>query len=71
MGIGSESKESEKKTLNGLVMKYFILKPKGHSAHAKASRAAIEAYAFEIGDENPKLASELREWSEKERRAEI
>lgn len=51
---------------SGLVMKYFILKPNGDTPHAKASRAAMEAYAFVIKEENPKLASEIQEWVRRE-----
>jgi hypothetical protein len=53
----------------GLVMKYFILKPKGKSKadmHAMASRAAMTTYANVIEPVNPKLAKELTEWVLKE-----
>jgi len=44
-------------------MKYFVLKPGGSSAYAKASREAMIAYSFAIELENPELAKQLREWS--------
>ncbi len=47
----------------GLQMKYFVLKPLGIDAYAEASRCAMMKYADVIWDENPELASELREWS--------
>lgn len=54
------------KSKTGLVMKYFVLKPKGHSPYAIASRAAMEAYAFQIAEVNSQLAIELREWVKRE-----
>lgn len=55
--------------MNGLQMKYFVLKPRGDDAYAKASRAAMTAYAKAIEDENPILAQELKIWVTKEIRA--
>lgn len=52
--------------MNGLEMKYFILKPKGSSPYHKASRAAMNQYARLIEQENPELAEQLREWTFKE-----
>lgn len=54
------------KSTKGLEMKYFVLKPKGHNSYAQASRRAMEAYAEIIEGENPQLASELREWVNRE-----
>ena len=34
--------------MNGLVMKYFVLKPKGTDVYALASRRAIAMYAETI-----------------------
>ena len=48
--------------MNGLQMKYFVLKPKGNDAYANASRMAMAAYAKAINDENPKLKQELIDW---------
>jgi hypothetical protein len=52
--------------MSGLQMKYFVLKPHGHDEYAKASRAAMRAYANHIRDENPELCVELREWADRE-----
>jgi len=46
----------------GLQMKYFVLKPRGNSPYATASRDAMIAYADSIESENPELASELTGW---------
>ena len=48
--------------MNGLLMKYFVLKPGGIDAYAKASRKAMLTYASYIEDENYQLATELEEW---------
>lgn len=50
--------------MNGLKMKYFVLKPKGgfNDAYAKASRAAIKAYADAVLAENPNLSHDLHMW---------
>lgn len=55
--------------MNGLLLKYFVLKPAGSDAYAQASRMAMEEFARDIADENPVLARELREWTERERAA--
>ena len=54
--------------MSGLKMKYFVLKPRGdfHDPYAKASRAALKAYAKAIEDENPELAHDLYTWEIKE-----
>lgn len=52
--------------MTGLVMKYFVLKPAGDHAYAKASRKAMETYAREIREENPELHFQLTEWIERE-----
>lgn len=52
--------------MNGLQMKYFVLKPKGNDRYAEASRAAMNQYARLIEHENPQLAKELREWTQRE-----
>ena len=52
--------------MNGLEMKYFILKPAGDSAYAKASVEAMLAYANAIEDENQELATDLRLWASTE-----
>lgn len=48
--------------MNGLQMKYFVLKPKGDDVYAEASRAALRAYANHIAVENMELANDLWEW---------
>ena len=52
--------------MDGLLMKYFVLKPKGTDTYAKASRAAIRAYANIVLAENPVLSNELHEWADRE-----
>ncbi len=55
--------------MNGLVMKYFILKPKAKSKddiYAMASQDAMLAYADAIQNENPQLAKELNNWAGEE-----
>jgi hypothetical protein len=51
---------------DGLMMKYFVLKPKGDDVFAKASRRAMRAYADTIHNENPTFANELRAWADNE-----
>jgi hypothetical protein len=54
------------KKMSGLEMKYFVLKPqskKPTDPYALASRIAMKAYANEIKNENPELASSLRKWA--------
>lgn len=55
--------------MSGLQMKYFVLKPAGDSRYAAASRKAMMAYAQHIEEENPDLASDLREWAVTEGKA--
>lgn len=52
--------------MSGLIMKYFVLKPKGSDAYARASRNAMRAYALAIQDENKELAYSLWEWVKNE-----
>ena len=49
--------------MNGLFMKYFVLKPSGDDAYAKASRAAMFAYAKSIAGENHELAKQMNDWA--------
>ena len=49
--------------MNGLKMKYFVLKPAGNDAYAQASRAAMKAYAEAIKDENVQLNHDLHMWA--------
>lgn len=52
--------------MQGLEMKYFVLKPKGTNAYAAASRTAMNAYARAIKCANPTLSRELLAWAEDE-----
>ena len=54
------------KKQDGLVMKYFVLKPRGDDIYARASRAAMMHYARLIQSDNPVFAAELREWADSE-----
>lgn len=55
--------------MSELLMKYFVLKPRGSDAYAKASRRAMRAYAVAIEAENPELACDLDEWVNREHKA--
>lgn len=50
--------------MNGLLMKYFVLKPesKDDDDYAFASRMAMRAYAANIKHTNPQLAEKLHSW---------
>ena len=51
--------------MNGLRMKYFVLKPRSKTrfdAYAIASRCAMRTYAECIENENSELAQDLRNW---------
>lgn len=50
----------------GLLMKYFVLKPRGMDWHANASRVAMRAYAEAIKGHEPQLAAELLAWADEE-----
>ena len=50
----------------GLLMKYFVLKPSGNNIYASASRTAMRAYAHSIENQNLTLSRELREWADSE-----
>lgn len=55
--------------MTGLEMKYFVLKPRSKTVgdpYAKASRAAMHAYAKAIREENQRLAENLEDWAYKE-----
>jgi hypothetical protein len=51
---------------SGLQLKYFVLKPRGESAYARASRIAMRAYAEAIQAHNSSLARDLKMWVEGE-----
>lgn len=46
----------------GLQLKYFVLKPKGADAYARASRMALQTYADAIRPTNGNLADDLSIW---------
>ena len=52
-----------------LQMKYFVLKPAGDDAYAKASRAAMLAFADAYVAENPQMATEVADWVGREKAA--
>lgn len=52
-----------------LEMKYFVLKPKGPTPFAIASRMAMDAYAASIRRTDPDLAQGLVSWVDREREA--
>lgn len=52
--------------MDGLLMKYFVLKPAGNDMYARASRRAMRSYARFIREENPVLSDELRAWADAE-----
>ena len=56
----------KEKTKTGLVMKYFVLKPKGDNKFAEASREAMKKYAEVIEETNLQLGVELRNWAGQE-----
>jgi len=57
---------TDKDNQTGLEMKYFVLKPRGATPYARASRLAMLLYADEIESENAELAEGLRSWVTKE-----
>jgi len=48
--------------MDGLMMKYFVLKPMGSSPYSLASREAMRTYADNIEPYNSALAQDLRDW---------
>ena len=59
--------------MDGLTMKYFVLKPRSKfkdDPYAKASRESLKAYANTIREENPKLCAELKIWVNNEQHRE-
>ena len=55
--------------MDGLLMKYFVLKPRGIDEYAAASRRAMRIYASHICGINPVLCGNLREWADREQEA--
>jgi hypothetical protein len=52
--------------MNGLQMKYFVLKPGGDDEFAKASRIAMKAFAQAISSSSLTLATDLMNWAQTE-----
>jgi hypothetical protein len=52
----------------GLVMKYFVLKPRGKTYHAKASQLAMITYAEAIKPYDKQLSADLMRWVAEETR---
>lgn len=52
--------------MEGLQMRYFVLKPKGNDRYAEASRKAMRAYATHIESVNREMAIQLRQWADSE-----
>jgi hypothetical protein len=52
--------------MEGLVMKYFVLKPGGDDIYALASRLAMREYAKIIVAYNPELSRGLDDWATEE-----
>lgn len=50
----------------GVLLRYFVLKPRGRDAYALASRDAMRQYAASIRLTNPALAQALWEWVARE-----
>ena len=48
--------------MDGLMMKYFVLRPSCKDWHGLASIKAIRTYAKEVEKENPQFAEDLRKW---------
>ncbi len=55
-------RKAKYRSLEGLQMKYFVLKPGGDDVYAKASRKALIAYAEAIKLTNYDLADDLMVW---------
>ncbi len=67
-GLRSESQPTllNEVDIMALEMKYFVLKPKGDSIHAQASRLAMLTYANVVRAHDPELAKELEKWVQRE-----
>lgn len=49
-------------------LKYFVLKPGGNTAYAKASRTAMRVFSTEIEQDNFQLAQDVKQWAYEEER---
>jgi hypothetical protein len=52
--------------MSELLMKYFVLKPRGTDLFARASRAAMFRYAKEIMEQEPIFSKQVWDWAAKE-----
>jgi hypothetical protein len=52
--------------MTGLIMKYFVLKPRGNDIYALASRKAMKIYANTIRKENVIFAHDIDVWVKQE-----
>lgn len=68
---GFKESTSKEPSTSGLQMKYFVLKPKGATTHAVASRKALLAYAKVIEAVDPEFARDLRAWERREAAAQL
>ncbi len=57
-----KKRSTERTTMTGLEMKYFVLNPNKDDPYAVASRAAIATYADSIQGHNQQLALDLKNW---------
>lgn len=55
--------------MSSLQMKYFVLKPAGDDAYARAARKALQTYSLEITGENPSMANDMWKWAVREENA--
>ncbi len=58
--------DDREKPMDGLKMKYFVMKPEGDDAYAMASRRGMRMYADTIQETNPQLARDLYKWTDNE-----
>ena len=52
--------------MSGLLLKYYVLKPKGNDQFAVASRAAMRTFAQSMHGHNNELSADVKAWAEKE-----
>lgn len=55
--------------MSEIKLKYFVLKPRGSDAYAKASRTALRVFSTEMEQDDPALAAQLKRWAYDEERA--
>ena len=54
--------------MTGMHLKYFVLKPGGDDAYARASRVAMRVFASEIEQDNKQLCGDIKQWVYEEER---